>query len=152
MAQSPDSIQRDANRVPIQSNEAFLVSKTRTFDGSAGNGAQGASDLFTVTGDVLVTVFAVCSEDLVGAGTIEAGISGNTAAILAQIANATNLDAGEVWSDSGPATVEALPGAKILSGADIIETIGTADITDGTITYYCLFRPLSEDATVTAAS
>ena len=152
MATSPDSIQRDANRVPIQSNETFLVSKTRTFDGSAGNGAQGAANLFTVTGDVLVTVFAVCSENIAGAGTIEVGISGNTAAILAQIADATNLDNGEVWADSAPATVEALPGAKILTGgADIIETIGTADLTDGTITYYCLFRPLSSDATITAA-
>ena len=149
---SPDAIQRDANRVPIQSNSAFLVKKERVYTGADGLGAQGATTLFTVTGDVIVQVFGVCSEDLVSSsGTIEVGITGNTASIIAQT-TASGIDTGEVWVDNAPATVETLPSGLIITGgADIKETIATADITDGTLTLYCIFRPLSADATITAA-
>jgi hypothetical protein len=84
-------------------------------------------------------------------GDHRAGISGNTAALLAQ-STATNIDTGEVWVDTGPATIEAVPGDKILTnGTDIIQTIATADITDGTLTYYCLWVPLTTGASVVAA-
>lgn len=142
----------DANGFPVSYNGRIVSRKTLAYTGAAGLGAQGATTLFTVTGDVIVTLFAVCSESLAGASaTIEAGISGNTAALLAQT-TATDIDAGEIWVDTGPATVEPIPGDKILTnGADIIETIGTADITDGTITYYCAWVPLSAGASVVAA-
>jgi len=39
----------------------------------------------------------------------------------------------------------------IVGGADIIETCGTANVTAGVITYYCLWLPLSSDGDVTAA-
>ena len=48
---SPDAIQRDANHVPIHGKYPFIVSKEVTFT-AGGNGAVGAIDLFTVTGDV----------------------------------------------------------------------------------------------------
>ena len=149
---SPDAIQRDANRVPIQGNDAFLVTKARTFTGAAGLGAQGVTTLFTVTGDVIVRVFATCSVDLAGTNaTIELGIVGNTAAVIAQTV-ATTIDLGEVWYGTNPPTVGALPSGLILTnGTDIDEKIATADITAGALAYYCLFRPLSAGATITAA-
>src|ERR1043165_8130978 len=97
----------DANGNPVSYNGHIVTKKTVAFTGAAGLGAQGATVRFTVTGDVIATVFAVCSEDLAGASaTIEVGISGNTAALLPQT-TATQIDTGEVWVDTGPATVEA---------------------------------------------
>lgn len=150
MAQILSAFSRDANGVPI-TNKGLVVSKSRAYDGTAGLGAQGATTLFTVTGDVLVNVFGVCSEDLVSAGTIEIGISGNTAALIAQT-TPSGIDNGEVWIDNAPATVESYPSDKILTGGtDIIETIGTADVTDGTLTIYCIWFPLSDTGNVVAA-
>lgn len=144
----------DGSYKPISSGLPFMVKKQRVFIGAAGLGAQGATTLFTVTGTVMVRLVAACTEDLVGAGTIESGISGNTAGLLAQIADATTLDAGESWVDASPATLEGVDlsnGIIIANGQDIIETIGAADITDGTLTYYLFWRPLSDDGLVEAA-
>lgn len=150
MAVTPASIKRDANYVPIQDNAAMQVSKSVTYT-ALGDGAVGNIDLFTVTGDVLVTVFAVCATDLTGGGTLEVGIAGNTAALIAQTTG-TAIDAGEVWYDNTPVTVGTLPAVRVLTnGTDIIQTIASDTITAGVVTYYCLWRPLSANATITAA-
>lgn len=142
---------RDANHVPIV-NEGLIATKSITYV-EATTGAIGASTLFTVTGCVLVRVFGVCGTNISGAATLEVGISGATASILAQIPNATALLADEIYVDATPTTkVEALPSTLIIgNGQDIIQTIGTAAITAGQITYYCLWTPLSEDGNVVAA-
>jgi hypothetical protein len=147
----PDVFQRDGNSVPI-TGKGLIASKTLAYTGAANLGAVGATTLFTVTGDVIVNIFAVCSEDLAGAtATVEVGISGNTAALIAQTTG-TTIDVGEIWATTSPATVLALPSEKILmNGTDIIQTIATANVTDGTLTYYCLWYPLSSDASVVAA-
>lgn len=140
---------RDANGVPI-TGLGLIASKSITY--AAGTtGATGASTLFTVTGDVAARVFAICSSDLTsgGAATIEVGISGNTAALIAQT-TATGIDAGEWWVDTGAATIEALPGQFLVSDS-IIQTIGTTTITGGSLTYYCAWTPISEDGNVVAA-
>lgn len=140
---------RDANRAIIGSNEAFKSESTWTFV-EDGTGDTGAHTLFTVTGNCLVTVFGICDTNLAGAATIEVGVANNTAGLIAQIADATDLDDGDIWVDATPAVgVEALPGAKIVNdGADIILTIGSTDLTGGVIDFYCLWRPLSEGAKV----
>lgn len=147
----PASFSRDANGVPI-TYKGLVTTKARSYTGAAGLGAAGASTLFTVTGDVLVAVFATCSEDLASSsGTIEVGISGTTNALIAQT-TASNIDNGHVWLDASPAKVESYPTEKILTaGTDIIETIGTADVTDGILTFYCVWIPFSADGTVVAA-
>lgn len=148
------SLDMDANHKVIGSGLPFLARKSRTYTGAAGLGAQGATTTFTVTGAVLVRPVATCAVDLVGAGTIELGIAGNTAGLLAQIANATTLDAGESWVDATPATLEGVDfanGIVVAAGQDIIETIGTADITAGELTYYCFWRPLSVNGNLVAA-
>lgn len=157
MARIASTFNRDGNHVPIWTN-GLVESKSMTFDGGTTNdpgdfnGTGNPADLFTVTGDVLVRVFGVCSTDLVGANaTVEVGITGNTATLLAQTTG-TNIDAAEVWIDSSPATVEALPAQNILTnGTDIIQTVATADVTAGVIVYYCLWTPLSSNGNVVAA-
>lgn len=129
---------------------SFIASKAITYV-AATTGATGATTLFTVTGTVLVQVFAVCSTDLTsgGAATLEVGISGNTAALLAQT-TATGIDAGEIWIDTGPATVELLPAQSIVA-ASIIQTIGTTTVSGGVLTYYCIWSPVSANGNVSPA-
>lgn len=146
-------LQRDANFVPVQSNEAFVLESTWTFVEDE-TGDQAAHTLFTVTGNCLVNVFGICDTSLEGANaTIEVGVTGNTAGLIAQT-TATDLDDGDIWIDASPAVgVEALPTPKILNdGADIILTIATADVTAGVVDFYCLFRPLSSGAKVEVAT
>lgn len=147
------SLDRDANRQGIQSNQAFKCENTWTFV-TATTGATGAHTLFTVTGNVIAQVFGVCDVDLTGAATLEVGVAGNTAALLAQIADATALDNGDNYVDATPEVgVSALPGGFIINdGADIIMTIGATAITAGAVDFYCLWRPLSSDGLVTATT
>jgi len=152
-------MQRDANFTAIQGNHSLLVKKTMTLAGGTANdpgdfdGTGNPATLFTVTGPNLVSIFAVCEVnlDVAGAATIEVGITGNTAALIAQT-TAANIDADEVWVDNAPATIEALPSSYILgNGQDIIQTVATANITAGKLTYYCFFRPLTDTADIVAA-
>jgi hypothetical protein len=143
------SFSRDANHVPI---DALGLTSTKAITyAAATTGAVGATTLFTVTGTVGVRIFGVVSgTDLTGSGTLEVGVTGATAGLIAQTTG-TNLDVGEIWVDNGPAVVEGLPALSIISGKDIIQTIGTNTITAGTIIYYCLWFPISADGNVVAA-
>jgi len=140
---------KDGNYEVISSNEAFKLESTWTFV-TATTGATGTHTLFTVTGNCLVSVFGICDTNLAGAGTIEVGVAGNTAGLLAQIADAENLDNGDNWVDATPEVgVSALPGMFINNdGSDIILTIGTTAITAGVVDFYCLWRPLSSDGNI----
>lgn len=150
------SFSRDANSVPI-TTDGIIVSKGMTFAGGTANdpgdydGTGNPATLFTITGDILANFFAVCGTSLVGSSaTLEIGIAGNTAGLIAQTV-AENIDAGEVWIDTGPATIEALPASQIITnGTDIIQTVATANITAGVLTYYCIWRPLSSDGNCVA--
>jgi len=120
-------------------------------------GAQGAYTIFTVTGDVCVQIFGLCQVlmDSGGASTIELGIAGNTAALIAQT-TATDLDQYETWQDATP---ESNPGAvsldargfAVAGGADIILTVGAADLTAGDIDFICCWWPISTNGNVVAA-
>lgn len=149
MTQSTAAFPRDANNVPI-AGLGLIATKAITY-AAGSTGAVGASTLFTVTGAVAARVFALCSADLTsgGAATIEVGISGNTAALIAQT-TATGIDVGEWWLDTGPATIEAVPTQFLVAG-NVIQTIGTTTITGGSMTYYCVWTPLSTDGNVVAA-
>lgn len=142
------AFQRDANFVPIVTL-GLTASKAITYSALT-TGAVGTTTLFTVTGSVAVRIFAIASGvDLTGSGTLEVGVAGNTASLIAQTA-ATAIDVGEIWATTSPATVLALPGQFIVAG-DIIQTIGTNTVTAGTLTYYALWAPISSDGNVTSA-
>lgn len=154
---TPDTVQmtsrgsflRDDNDVAI-ATLGLTRTKAITYAGAT-TGAVGATTLFTITGTVAVQVFAVCSgADLTGSGTLEVGIAGNTAAIAAQTA-ATAIDVGEIWYGTNPPTVGVLPSKLILAGTNIIQTIATNTVTAGTLTYYCIWSPISSDGNVVAA-
>lgn len=123
-------------------------------------GSQGAFTIFTVTGDVMVKLPpAICDVALTSGGvpTIELGVSGNTAALIAQIANATALIANELWHDGTPTTTLEqidIDGSKVFviaNGQDIIMTLGGADLTAGDIDFPILWKPLSVGASLVAA-
>lgn len=142
---------RDANSVPIIT-EGLVATKAITYV-TGTTGATGATTLFTVTGCVCVRVWGVCGLTLVGAATLEVGISGATAVVLAQIADATTLATDELYLDATPTTkVEAMPSRLLIgNGQDIIQTIGATAISDGQLTYYCVWAPISSNGNVVAA-
>ena len=146
---SRGAFKRDDNAVPI-TGLGLIASKAITYVAGT-TGATGATTLFTITGTVAVNVFAVCSGvDLTGAGTLEVGITGNTAAVIAQTA-ATAIDLGEIWYGTNPPTVGVMPNQLILAGTNIIQTIAGNTVTAGTLTYYCCWTPVSTDGNIVAA-
>lgn len=150
MAQITATFDRDGNRVPIWTH-GLKVSKNIAFDGGSGTGAQGAITLFTVTGQVALNVFAICTEDLASSGgTIEVGTATSTAALCSQI-TATNFDNHESWHDSNQGLGIVVGGHFHVINEDIILTVATADVTDGTVDFYCYWTPLSSGSSVVAA-
>ena len=150
----PDSIFRDANRVAIQGLSLTKVEAVTFAAATTGSVAQ--HDLFTVTGDNLVTIFGICntSLDSGGVATISVGSVGNVAAII-PVTTATDIDDGDIWVDATPGVqIEALPASSLFvinDGQDITYDILTATITAGQIDFYCLYRPLESTARVVAA-
>ena len=150
---------------PYNALDSFNVLKLvpTAFAGATANargnvaGTGNPRTLFTVTGDVIVRIFGVCTTGLAGAtGTVAVGVTGNTAAIL-PVTTGTDLIANEQWNDATPTEL----GAALLSGVgtfivsnglDIIETVATANITSGDIYYICLWRALSPEGMVTRGS
>jgi hypothetical protein len=141
---------RDDNYVPIQDKDGLILSKSVTYV-AATTGAKGAHTLFTVSGACIVKIVGVCSVDLDsdGAATIEVGIAGSTAGLIAQTDHAT-IDAGEFWIDATPAIIETDVAGKLIA-LDIIETIATETLKAGVITYYCYWRPMTPTSTCVAA-
>ena len=149
------ALDRDANHSVYASNEAFLLESTWTF-AAATTGATGAHTLFTVTDNCLVSVFGVCDTTITsgGAPTFEVGVTGNTAALIAQT-TAENIADGDIWVDSTDTRVGvgAVPAMQVLNdGNDIILTINTATLTGGVIDFYCLYRPLNNAAKITVTT
>lgn len=130
---------------------ANLVRKSKTFSNTT-----GAVNLFTVTGDVIVRIIAICKTNLTSAGGCngEVGIAADTDAIIATT-DVTDIDANDIWHDATPdATIEAESVSKdfiISGGADIILT-PSAQIDAGAITFYCRWVGLSTDANIVAAA
>ncbi len=127
------------------------------YDFAADTGSQAAYTVFTVTGNVLIHyIIGICATALEGAtSTAELGVSGNTAALIAQITS-TELIANELWHDASPTTtLEQLDPTGLAfalgGGQDVIFTIGTADLTAGKVNLYCLWSPLSVGSSVVAA-
>lgn len=136
-------------------NFAQRNSVTVAFDGGAGTGAVGNVPLFTVTGEVLVLYLVpYVSETLVGAtATLALGVTNSTALFIAAT-TATNLAAGEFWTEStGGVTADAgiaVPAAlkEIAITSNIVGTVATAAISDGTVRLDLYWIPLSSDGAI----
>lgn len=123
------------------------------------DGTLAAYPLFDTYGDVLVHVFGICNVLPVGAtGTLEVGVPGNTASLIAQEV-ASEIAAGNVFVSATQAVGAArlvgqpfvIAGTAAGTVRTIKETVATADLTAGQIDYYCLWIPLEPGAKVLAA-
>jgi hypothetical protein len=149
MTTNTSAFTRDANRVPI-TTLGLTATKAITY-ATATTGAIGATTLFTVTGDVALNVFGICKTSLTGASaTIEFGTATSTAALGNQVTG-TNVDVHMVYHDAVLAVGGAVAGHMHVVDEDIIQTIGTAAVETGAITWYCTWVPLSADGNVVAA-
>ena len=88
-----EAFNRDSNNVPIV-GLGLVASKAITY-AALTTGAVGATNLFTITGTVALQIFGVCSVNIAGSGTIEVGIAGVTAGLIAQTTG-TDIDADKI--------------------------------------------------------
>lgn len=135
------------------------ATKSITFAGGTKNdpgdfdGTGNPTTLFTVTGTVFMRVFATVDAALVGASaTIAVGTALTSAGLIAST-TATNLAANEIWHDATPdASIElSTIAAERIVRQDVRQTVGTANITAGKLTYHCIWKPISNDGLVVAA-
>jgi hypothetical protein len=126
------------------------TSKTLTFSNTS-----TAQNLFTVTGDVIIKIIAVCTTNVASAaaGAVAVGTAITTSGVIAETTG-TDLDAREIWHDSSPdSELEAFSTMReyiVTDGNDITLT-PTAQIDSGVVVFYCYWIPLSSDGEVTAA-
>lgn len=147
---------------PGQNQEIIAGTGIQTennFSFAANQGAIGSYTLFTVTGVVAVKIFGVVTSTITsgGAPTIEVGTTINTAGIIAQVVDGTGLAVNEIWHDATPdSTVEAVSGmtsfAEKVVTQDVKVKIGAAAATGGSIRFICLWRPLSNGASVVTSN
>ena len=124
--------------------------KSVTFSGGA-----GPVTLFTVTGSVMVNLVCVCMVSVTtpGAETVEVGIAGATAVLIAQVLGA-NIIAGEIWHDATPdAEIElsSVVRESIISDGNNIVLTQSGNVSTGTLDFYCNWAPLSADGLVVPA-
>jgi hypothetical protein len=147
--------------IPTPVGTKRFAKKTISAAGSSLTTGASPVSFFTVTGDVLVRVYATVGTALASTlnnGTLALGVSGNTGAcIAATTADGTNFAAGTVWAgDTSPAVKGEALSAGALNGVlikdeDIICTVATNSMTAGTMEIYCEWIPLSAGASVVAA-
>ena len=114
---------------------------------------------FTVTGDVLVKVIGVVGATAIQSTSGTTTLSIGTTEAVAEIIAATVIDNGDfaatdVWVDNDPNEDAATMDDNwvvIGGGADIILTRNVDDLTQGVLTLYCIWRPLSSTGAVVAA-
>ena len=115
----------------------------------------GTVSLFTVTGDVMVSVIPIITTDVTSAaaGLIRLGVVGSTDAMIVDSLS-TNLDARGIWVDQTPDNeiepFERIRRYIITDGNDIVLTL-SAQIDTGAIRFYCYWSPLSTDGRVVTA-
>jgi len=139
----------DAIKVKTDADLYGIVRKNVTL------AADPSCTLFTVTGEVIVRVIAVCMSDVgaTAAANLSVGIAASTAAIIAATGG-TDLDAKEIWHDATPdAEIEDASVAKeyIITDSNDILLTSTAQCYPGTINFVCFWKALSTDGNVVAA-
>lgn len=146
-------------RPVIDTDWSCSVTKIVTFAGGTTNdmgdydGTGNPYTLFTVTGTVLIKILARCTTNLAGANATLAVGTALSATGLITTTTATDIDANEIWHDATPdSSLEATSVlAQKLCSQNVIQTVGTANITGGVIEYTAIWYPLSAGAKVVAA-
>ena len=134
---------------PGPSGPLQVARKTLTFTGAAGLGLSGSAiTFFTITGTVNVSlIVGTCTGSLVsaGGGTLALGVTGATTLFIGATTATTITTTAKTWASTTPnATGIAAPAAikDIIIAANILGTVGTADITGGSIEIECYYLPL----------
>lgn len=151
----------DLKHSDIQYDGWRQAEKDITFDGGTTNaigdhdGTGDPFDVFTITGTIKLKLYAVCTTILAGASaTLELGISGGTAKLIAQT-TATDIDANEIWHDATPDSAVELSTVSVenivANSLDVIGTVATANITSGVIKFVALWKPISKDGNLVSA-
>ena len=149
----------DLNYSEKKYNTWRAVSKDITFVGGTANaigdfdGTGDPFDIFTVTGNVSMKLYAIPTTSLVGANaTLEVGVTDNTAALIA-LTTGTLITKGKIWFDATPIVgVTAITSvAEKIVLADVIGNVKTANITAGVLKFICLWKPISADGNVAVA-
>lgn len=140
----------------IRSSPSAFTGNTDSTRGDADN--TPTTDIFAVTGEVLVGIFGVCTTNLVQDGataTLALGVAGNTGALISAT-NVNEIDANEIWLDTSPTvgvnTIDALTYFIIVNGLNIIETVATKDVDSGQMFYSLLWRPIGTTGSVVEGS
>ena len=115
----------------------------------------GTVSVFTVTGDVKLSIIPVITTDCVPNTTanIRLGVVGNTDSMIVDSASA-GLDSRGIWVDQTPDN-EIEPSDRIreyivTNGNDVVLTL-SAQVNSGVIRFYCFWSPLSGDGVVSNA-
>lgn len=140
---------------------SYSVITTLTFDGGTPDaigdhdGTGDPATIFTVTGDVIVKVIAICTTTLVFDlnAAIEIGISGDTGAIIPTTdLTVEGLAARETWHDATPDSeielLSVINGYIITDGNDIILDTTVANVTSGVIEFTCYWTPINSAGNV----
>ncbi len=125
----------------------------KTFTSTGTEMDTGTLTAFTITGRVLVydvTVF--CTETFVGAATVDLGVVGDADIFTpGTLANATTFVANDWWNLADGATD---PGGilqvdwkqRFPISANVILTVGSTNITDGTMIIDLWYKPITDGA------
>lgn len=135
--------------------ELMNICKQSITFAAATTGAIAAKELFTVQGEVMMSVIGVVTTDLTGTGSIQLGIAGATDAFLGATVG-TALDTGEIFGvNTTPptsfVTTDALPAWIYSNELDAGYEVSVGTITAGVIDFYCRWYPLTEGSTVVPA-
>lgn len=134
---------------------SWRTARCTTPDADPTTWTQAAHNVFSVSGPVIIhSAIGVCGQTLVGAGTIEFGqATAGTDLLIDQVADATALATNDVWC--GVTTDVVLPGGAIGAGetfafntSTLEIVVGTANITDGWITFYVTYMALTATAKI----
>ena len=136
----------------VPGNSAREVHVRKTFQSTGTEMDIGALVAFTITGRVLVkNVTVFCTETFVGAATVDLGVVGNTDILSpGTIANATTFVTNDWWVLSDGTTI---PGGTpnvdweqgVLISANVILSVGGANITDGTMIIDLWYTPITDN-------
>ena len=134
-----------------------LIAVQATLDGSSTTWTTAAHRLFTITGIVkIISLFGDVTEALTegnGDETIEVGIAGDTAILIDQLAAPLSLVAGDVWAKGTALPAAVIADPVVIQDIDIdILVAGTTGITNGQITFYVEWVPMTDGALVIGAT
>lgn len=147
--------------VPFKRAQAMRRVEEKIFDpiGTALTTALSPVTAFVVSGLVIAKVVGISNAALASTsttGTLAVGVSGATTVALGTTTiNGTNFPAANtVWIDTSPTVLAEVMVAANLTGfltaSNIIVTVATNNMTTGGLYLYCIWEPVSPNASVTA--